>query len=45
MARIFPIILDDELNKKIEGYMLKHNIDKKKDCILLLIKRGLGYSD
>lgn len=42
MARIFPVILDDELNKKIEEYMLKHEIDKKKDCVLILLKRGLG---
>ena len=42
MARIFPIILDDELNRKIEEFMLKHDIDKKKDCILQLIKKGLG---
>lgn len=43
MARIFPIILDDALNKKIEEFMLKHDIDKKKDCILQLIKKGLGH--
>ncbi len=41
MARIFPVILDDELNKKIEEYMLKHGVEKKKDCILSLIKRGM----
>ena len=42
MAKIFPIILDDALNRKIEEYMLRHDIDRKKDCILHLIKRGLG---
>ena len=42
MVRIFPIILDDALNKKIEEYMLRHSIDKKKDCIIGLLKRGLG---
>ena len=41
MAKIFPIILEDELNKKIEEYMLKHGVDKKKDCILTLIKKGM----
>jgi len=41
MTRIFPIILDDELNKKIEELMLKHNFRTKKDCIIELIKRGL----
>ena len=42
MARIFPIILDDALNKKIEEYMLRHDIDRKKDVIIQLIRRGLG---
>ena len=42
MAKIFPVILDDALNKKIEEYMLKHNIDTKKDCVQQLLKRGLG---
>lgn len=43
MARIFPIILDDDLNRKIEEFMLKHGIEKKKDCILQLIKKGLSH--
>jgi hypothetical protein len=42
VAKIFPVILDDVINKKIEEYMLKHNFDKKKDCIQYLLKRGLG---
>ena len=45
MARIFPVILDDALNKKIEEYMLKHGIEKKKDVVIQLIKRGLGIGD
>lgn len=42
MARIFPIILDDVLNRKIEEYMLKKGIERKKDCIIGLIREALG---
>ena len=45
MVRIFPVILDDALNKKIEEYMLKHDVEKKKDVIIQLIKKGLGIDD
>lgn len=41
VPKIFPIILDDELNRKIGEYMLKYNFRTKKDCIIELIKKGL----
>ncbi|MCS7094063.1 MAG: hypothetical protein RMJ18_02690 [Candidatus Aenigmarchaeota archaeon] len=41
MSKIFPIILDEELDKKIKEYMLKKGIRAKKDAILELIRRGL----
>lgn len=42
MTKIFPIVLDEELNKKIDEYMLKHEYRTKRDCIIDLIKKGLG---
>jgi len=41
MARIFPIIIDDELDRKIKEYMLKKGIRTKKEAVLELIKKGL----
>jgi len=42
MARIFPIVLDDELNRKIEEFMLRENFRTKRECIVYLIRKGLG---
>jgi len=39
--KVFPIILDDELNRRIEEYMIKKGIKTKRDAILELIKKGL----
>ncbi len=41
MVRIYPLVLDDELNRKIEELMLKKNFRTKKECILALIRKGL----
>jgi hypothetical protein len=41
VSKIFPIVLDDDLDRKIEEYKLKKGIRIKKDAVLELIKRGL----
>lgn len=45
MARVFPVILDDNLNRKIEEYMLKHEFRTKRECIIELIKKGLDMEN
>lgn len=44
MPKIFPLVLDEELDRKIEEFMLRKNFRTKKECITHLIKKGLGES-
>jgi len=39
--KIFPIILDEELDRKIREWMVKNGFKTKRESIVALIKKGL----
>ena len=42
MAKLINIPIDDDLDKKIEEFKVLNSFKSKKDCIIYLIKKGLG---
>jgi hypothetical protein len=45
MPKVFPLILDEELDRKIEEYMLKNNFRTKRECLIFLLKKSLGEKE